>query len=87
MVSRYVFQLPGSRNIVESPISQHVAIKAIIDGKLVQRSYTPTTNNPNRDMLKLVIKIYEDSQSTGDCFANLKVGDEVLFSGPKGSMR
>ena len=86
-VYRYVFKLPGSRDIVGLPIGQHVAIKATVDGKTVQRSYTPTSNNLDRGVLELVIKIYGDGQLTGKYFANLKVGDEVLFRGPKGAMR
>jgi cytochrome-b5 reductase len=86
-VCRYVFALPGSRDVVGLPIGQHVAIKATIDGKTVQRSYTPTSNNLDLGVLELVIKVYPDGQLTGRYFANLKVGDEVQFRGPKGSMR
>jgi cytochrome-b5 reductase len=86
-VYRYVFKLPGSRDVVGLPIGQHVAIKATVDGKTVQRSYTPTSNNLDRGVLELVIKIYDDGQLTGKYFANLNVGDEVLFRGPKGAMR
>ncbi|KAF2820193.1 hypothetical protein CC86DRAFT_471334 [Ophiobolus disseminans] len=86
-VCRYVFALPGSRDIVGLPTGQHVAIKAIVDGKTVQRSYTPTSNNLDLGVLELVIKLYPDGQLTGMYFANLKVGDEVQFRGPKGAMR
>jgi len=86
-VCRYAFALPNSRDVVGLPIGQHVAIKATIDGKTVQRSYTPTSNNLDLGVLELVIKVYPDGQLTGKYFANLKVGDEVQFRGPKGSMR
>lgn len=84
-VFRYSFQLPDPRDVVGLPIGQHVAIKAEIDGKSVTRSYTPTSNNLDAGLLELVIKVYPDGQLTGKFFANLKVGDEVLFRGPKGS--
>lgn len=86
-VFRYVFKLPGPRDVVGLPIGQHVTVKATIDGKTVQRSYTPTSNNLDRGVLELVIKIYPDGQLTGKYFSQLKVGDEVLFRGPKGAMR
>ncbi|KAH6625119.1 hypothetical protein C7974DRAFT_313094 [Boeremia exigua] len=84
-VFRYSFNLPDPRDVVGLPIGQHVAIKATIDGKAVSRSYTPTSNNLDKGLLELVIKIYPDGQLTGKFFANLKVGDEVLFRGPKGA--
>jgi cytochrome-b5 reductase len=86
-VYRYVFALPGARDVVGLPIGQHVAIKASIDGKTVQRSYTPTSNNLDVGVLELVVKVYPDGQLTGKYFANLKIGDEVQFRGPKGAMR
>ncbi|KAF1961844.1 hypothetical protein CC80DRAFT_463308 [Byssothecium circinans] len=86
-VFRYVFKLPGPRDVVGLPIGQHVAIKASIDGKTVQRSYTPTSNNLDLGLLELVIKVYPTGQLTGKYFANLKVGDVVQFRGPKGAMR
>ncbi|KAF9692827.1 hypothetical protein EKO04_008968 [Ascochyta lentis] len=84
-VFRYSFKLPDPRDVVGLPIGQHVAIKATIDGKSVTRSYTPTSNNLDAGLLELVIKVYPDGQLTGKFFANLKVGDEVLFRGPKGA--
>lgn len=86
-VCRYTFALPGPRDVVGLPIGQHVSIKAMIDGKNVQRSYTPTSNNLDLGVLELVIKVYPDGQLTGKYFANLQVGDEVQLRGPKGAMR
>jgi cytochrome-b5 reductase len=86
-VFKYTFALPAPRDVIGLPIGQHVAIKAMIDGKAVTRSYTPTSNNIDTGVLELVIKIYPDGELTGKYFTNLKVGDEVLFRGPKGAMR
>ncbi|KAH7411784.1 hypothetical protein DE146DRAFT_602742 [Phaeosphaeria sp. MPI-PUGE-AT-0046c] len=86
-VFRYTFKLPQSNDVVGLPIGQHVAIKATIGGKTVTRSYTPTSNNLDLGELALVIKVYPDGELTGKYFANLKVGDEVLFRGPKGAMK
>ena len=86
-VYRFVFQLPRKSDVIGLPIGQHVAIKATIDGQTVSRSYTPTSNNLDLGTLELVIKCYPDGLLTGKYLANLKVGDKVLFRGPKGAMR
>lgn len=86
-VYRFVFNLPNPGDVIGLPIGQHVAIKAVVDGETVTRSYTPTSNNLDRGRLELVIKCYPDGLLTGKYLANLQVGDVVQFRGPKGAMR
>ncbi|KAF6817363.1 cytochrome b5 [Colletotrichum plurivorum] len=86
-VYRLVFELPTPQTVLGLPIGQHVAIKAEIDGKSVSRSYTPTSNNSDLGRLELVIRCYPNGLLTGRYLANLEVGDEVQFRGPKGAMR
>lgn len=86
-VYRLVFELPTPDTVLGLPIGQHVSIKGTIDGATVQRSYTPVSNNSDKGILDLVIKVYPDGLLTGRYLANLSVGDEVLFRGPKGAMR
>ncbi|PCG91367.1 Cytochrome b5 [Penicillium occitanis (nom. inval.)] len=86
-VYRFVFELPSKTDVIGLPIGQHVAIKATIDGELVCRSYTPTSNNFDLGRLELVIKCYPDGLLTGKYLANLKLGEKVQFRGPKGAMR
>ncbi|OLN85688.1 NADH-cytochrome b5 reductase 1-like protein 2 [Colletotrichum chlorophyti] len=86
-VYRLVFELPTPTTVLGLPIGQHVAIKAEIDGKSVSRSYTPTSNNSDLGRLELVIRCYPDGLLTGKYLANLEIGDEVQFRGPKGAMR
>ncbi|KAJ4262944.1 hypothetical protein NW762_006557 [Fusarium torreyae] len=86
-VYRLVFSLPTPTTILGLPTGQHLAIKAEIDGKSVNRSYTPISNNHDLGKLELVIKCYPDGQLTGKYLANLELGDEVQFRGPKGAMR
>lgn len=86
-VYRLVFELPTPDTVLGLPIGQHVSIKATIDGATVQRSYTPVSNNSDKGILDLVIKVYPDGLLTGKYLANLSVGDEVMFRGPKGAMR
>lgn len=86
-VYRFVFQLPKPQDVLGLPIGQHVAIKADIDGTAVSRSYTPTSNNLDRGLLELVIRCYPDGMLTGKYLADLNIGDEVQFRGPKGAMK
>ncbi|KAG7134642.1 NADH-cytochrome b5 reductase 1 like protein [Verticillium longisporum] len=86
-VYRLAFALPTNTTVLGLPIGQHVAIKAEIDGKVVSRSYTPTSNNADLGTLELVVRCYPDGALTGRYLAHLQVGDEVLFRGPKGAMR
>ncbi|KAJ6111559.1 Cytochrome b5 [Penicillium sp. IBT 18751x] len=84
---RFVFALPNANSVLGLPIGQHVAIRANIDGTIVTRSYTPTSNNLDRGRIELVIKCYPDGLLSGRYLANLSIGDEVEFRGPKGAMR
>ncbi|KAJ4130212.1 hypothetical protein NW768_007195 [Fusarium equiseti] len=86
-VYRLVFTLPTPTTVLGLPTGQHLAIKAEIDGKTVNRSYTPISNNNDLGKLELVIKCYPDGLLTGKYLANLELGDEVQFRGPKGAMR
>jgi cytochrome-b5 reductase len=86
-VYRFVFQLPRSNDVIGLPIGQHVAIKAMVNGAAVSRSYTPTSNNLDLGRLELVIKCYPDGLLTGQYLASLEVGDKVEFRGPKGGMK
>ncbi|KAL7943061.1 hypothetical protein V8C42DRAFT_347039 [Trichoderma barbatum] len=86
-VCRLTFTLPSSHLILGLPTGQHVAITAVIDGETVTRSYTPTSNNADKGILELLIKVYPDGKMTNGYLANLNIGDEVHFRGPKGAMR
>ncbi|KXG47578.1 Cytochrome b5 [Penicillium griseofulvum] len=86
-VYRFVFQLPNNRDVIGLPIGQHVAIKAMVNGASVSRSYTPTSNNLDLGKLELVIKCYPDGLLTGQYLESLEIGDKVEFRGPKGGMK
>lgn len=55
-LTRYRFALP-SGNFLGLPIGQHVSVSATIDGKLVQRSYTPTSSDKDLGFFELLIKV------------------------------
>lgn len=86
-VYRLSFALPSKDTVLGLPIGQHVSIKAEIDGETVTRSYTPVSNNSDKGVIDLVIKVYPDGKLTNRYLAKLEVGDEVMFRGPKGAMR
>lgn len=86
-VFRFLFALPNAQDVIGLPIGQHVAIRAIVDGTTVTRSYTPTSNNLDRGRLELIVKCYPDGLLSGRYLAGLSIGDEVEFRGPKGAMR
>lgn len=86
-VYRLTFSLPTTSTVLGLPIGQHVAIKAEVDGESVSRSYTPVSNNADRGVLELVVKVYPDGKLTNGYLAKLESGDEVQFRGPKGAMR
>jgi cytochrome-b5 reductase len=68
------------------PTGQHIAIRHMVDGKQLARSYTPTSSNKDTGRLELTIKIYKDGKLT-PYLSNLKVGDTVEIRGPKGEMK
>jgi len=85
-VYRFVFSLPGAQDVLGLPTGQHVAIRAEINGKMVSRSYTPTSNNSDLGRLELVVKVYPGGLIT-NYLASLKPQDLVEFRGPKGAMK
>ncbi|EFY95710.1 NADH-cytochrome B5 reductase [Metarhizium robertsii] len=86
-VYKLTFALPTADTVLGLPIGQHVAIKADVGGESVSRSYTPVSNNSDRGVLELVVKVYPDGKLTSGFLGRLRVGDGVLFRGPKGAMR
>lgn len=85
-VYRFVFGLPDPNTVLGLPIGQHVAIKAIVDGATVTRSYTPTSNNLDLGRLELVVKCYPDGLMSR-YLSGLEIGENVPFRGPKGAMK
>lgn len=83
---RFVFALPRETDTVGVPTGQHVSIRATVDGEVVTRSYTPTSNNADRGRLELVIKVYRDGKLTS-YLARLPLNATVEVAGPKGAMR
>ncbi|ORY87512.1 NADH-cytochrome b5 reductase 1 [Leucosporidium creatinivorum] len=81
----YRFSIPNNA-ILGLPIGQHVSVSATIGGKLIQRSYTPTSSDDDKGFFDLLIKSYPTGNISKH-FAGLKVGDFVDIKGPKGQMK
>ncbi|KAH8651099.1 hypothetical protein BX600DRAFT_441542 [Xylariales sp. PMI_506] len=86
-IFHFIFELPTPQTVLGLPVGQHVAIKAEVNGEAVTRSYTPISNNTDLGRLELMIRCYPDGLLSGNYLRHLKVGDEVLFRGPRGPMR
>ncbi|KAF1941671.1 hypothetical protein EJ02DRAFT_377176 [Clathrospora elynae] len=83
---RFVFGLPSENSVLGLPTGQHIAIRHVVDGKQLARSYTPTSSNKDRGRLELTVKIYEGGKLT-PYLSKLNVGDTVEIRGPKGEMK
>jgi len=83
------FALPEDHRL-GLPVGQHVNTKAKIDGKLVIRSYTPISSDDDLGFVDLLIKVYFPNErfpaggKMTQYINNLKVGDRLDFTGPKG---
>lgn len=63
---RYRFGLSDGQAL-GLPIGQHVSISHTIDGKVVQRSYTPTSSDDDKGFFDLVVKV----SNTSGCLLHL----------------
>ncbi|KAE9410891.1 NADH-cytochrome b5 reductase [Gymnopus androsaceus JB14] len=81
----YRFSLPNKNDTLGLPIGQHIQVSAEIGGKVIMRSYTPTTlDGFDKGHFDLLIKTYEQGNISRH-FSLLKVGDRIRVKGPKGA--
>lgn len=77
---RYRFGLPRNA-VLGLPIGQHVSVQAEIGGKMVQRSYTPTSSDDDRGFFELMIKVWapreEDRPQADDGETELPHGQHL----------
>ncbi|EJD52768.1 ferredoxin reductase-like protein [Auricularia subglabra TFB-10046 SS5] len=79
----YRFGLPHPEDILGLPIGQHISIQAEISGKVIQRSYTPTSSDDDKGYFDLLVKAYEKGNISRH-LSLLKIGDKIRVKGPKG---
>jgi len=82
----YRFALPHPNDVLGLPIGQHISVQAVINGKDIMRSYTPTSSDDDFGHFDLMIKSYEKG-NISRYFSLLKIGDKVKIKGPKGQFK
>lgn len=91
---KFTFGLPVGYSL-GLPTGQHLTLKYIDkDGKPVQRSYTPTSDNDVLGKVEFVIKVYKagvhpkfpEGGKMSQHLDSLKLGDKILMKGPKGHL-
>ena len=94
-VYRFRFGLQTPEHVLGLPIGQHISFKFNDEnGKLVQRSYTPTSCDLDIGHVDFVIKIYfknvhpkfPQGGKMSQYLNNLKIGDKTWLKGPKGNI-
>lgn len=87
------FQLPSEEHVLGLPVGKHIYLTARIDGKLVVRPYTPTSNDDeHRGFMDLVVKVYfknvhpkfPEGGKMSQYLENLPIGDSIDVRGPSG---
>ncbi|KAJ3295475.1 NADH-cytochrome b5 reductase [Borealophlyctis nickersoniae] len=82
----YRFSLPNPDDVLGLPIGQHISVAVEIEGKDVQRSYTPTSSDDDLGHFDLLIKascVVEILIFAG----GLQIGQNIRVKGPKGQFR
>nr|ACO11173.1 NADH-cytochrome b5 reductase 2 [Caligus rogercresseyi] len=87
------FALPSEDHILGLPSGQHVYLSARIDGKLVVRPYTPTSNDDeHKGHMDLVVKVYfknthpkfPEGGKMSQYMNDLGIGECIDVRGPNG---
>lgn len=92
--ARFTFGLPTKDHILGLPTGQHISIRFKgKDGKMVQRSYTPVTDDTVKGEIGLVIKVYRplppkfpEGGKMSQYIDSLAIGDKIQMKGPKGHL-
>ncbi|KAJ1812740.1 NADH-cytochrome b5 reductase [Coemansia sp. RSA 2598] len=84
--ARYRFELPSSELILGLPIGRHISVMAVINGKEVARSYTPTSTDNDKGFFELVVKTYPTGVISS-YLASMTIGDTINVRGPRGSFK
>ncbi|POV98428.1 hypothetical protein PSTT_14442 [Puccinia striiformis] len=80
--SIYRFTLNNKNHYLGLPIGQHLLIQAEINGKQVQRMYTPVSSDDDKGYFELMIKTYEQG-NISKLIAELKIGQSIQVKGPR----
>ena len=89
------FGLPNEDDVLGLPIGQHASLSYTSDeGKLVARSYTPTSSDDDVGYVDFVIKVYfanvhpkfPEGGKMSQHLESLALGDTIDVRGPKGKL-
>lgn len=90
---RFTFSLPTLKHTLGLPTGQHIALQYTNseDGTMVQRSYTPVSDNTTLGEVTIVVKVYKpmppkfpDGGKMSQHLDSLKIGETIRMKGPKG---
>ncbi|KAI8321425.1 NADH-cytochrome b5 reductase 1 [Martensiomyces pterosporus] len=84
--ARYRFALPTEDSVLGLPIGRHIQVMAVVGGKEVARSYTPTSTDNDKGFFELVVKTYPTGVISSH-LASMKVGDSINVRGPRGAFQ
>jgi cytochrome-b5 reductase len=85
-VLKFRFALDSKDDSLQLPVGQHLSVRCFNpeNGKLVSRSYTPTSSNDDKGFFDLVVKIYPTGIMS-QYLNHMEVGSGVIeVRGPKG---
>ncbi|KAJ1732657.1 NADH-cytochrome b5 reductase [Coemansia sp. Benny D160-2] len=82
--ARYRFELPVPHAALGLPIGRHIQIMAVVDGKEVARSYTPTSTDNDKGFFELVVKTYPTGVISS-YLDKMSIGDTINVRGPRGA--
>ncbi|CAH0481219.1 unnamed protein product [Peronospora belbahrii] len=80
---KFTFKLPGKKLLGLQIPGQHLKVRAKINGQMIERALTPTSNFSQAASFDLIVKVYPDGIMSR-YFDNLTVGDTVEMLGPQG---
>jgi cytochrome-b5 reductase len=93
--AKFTFALPTHRHILGLPTGQHITLQFTdaTDNSVVQRSYTPVSDNSTLGEVSIVVKVYKplppkfpNGGKMSQHLDSLSIGDTIRLKGPKGHM-
>ncbi|KAI9909143.1 hypothetical protein PsorP6_014636 [Peronosclerospora sorghi] len=81
-IVKFTFHLPDNKLLgLETP-GQYLTLRANINGKIIERAFTPTSKFSQPSFFDLIVKLYSDGVMSS-YLSNLTVGDSVEMLGPQ----
>uniref|UniRef100_K3WW71 Cytochrome-b5 reductase n=1 Tax=Globisporangium ultimum (strain ATCC 200006 / CBS 805.95 / DAOM BR144) TaxID=431595 RepID=K3WW71_GLOUD len=83
MTVKFTFELPMKKYLGLEIPGQHLKIRATINGKVIERAYTPSSKFTQAGSFDLLIKLYPDGHMS-QYLESLDVGATIEMLGPQG---